>query len=277
VRYRLRKGQTLSNLQTVLEGAANLAGSTAHSATAKDLAGWRTGQLALLLPIVESTEALRLVAVDDSAYVRPGAVLANKAQELGLEAERIQEERRRWSEAALFALIDANILAHVAADNPLAEFDWGSALALRTNGTPYRVARLVIPLLVFEQLDGIKDGRKPAQSVQARKVIRTLEQAFIGDFPAQQQVQVPGSASDLQVSVQVWVDPLDHVRLPRADPELVAIAKEIQALAAGSGGRVVVLSHDRGVRFHCRAEGVSSITLADELMRADGPKTFTPA
>ncbi|HEX9516367.1 MAG TPA: PIN domain-containing protein [Streptosporangiaceae bacterium] len=93
---------------------------------------------------------------------------------------------------------------------------------------------LIIPILVIQELDGLKQDRRRAGE-RARYVLRRLWELG-GRAPAQAAAMPatpPGSAT-----IEVWLDDPWHVRRPVNDEEIVERAKTLAEMT----GREVVLA-----------------------------------
>ncbi|MFD5512139.1 PIN domain-containing protein [Streptomyces sp. NPDC127051] len=137
-------------------------------------------------------------------------------------------------------IYDTNMLVHWRPPN---EVKWTDVL--RDEGVRTREVRLVVPLVVIDELDRQKSGAGQLGE-RASRAIRYLEGALPGGEP--------GMPTEIRkgVTLEVRLDPLDH-RRGDADMEILLCAAELDQLKPDGGTRV--LSDDFGM--HLRSQGLS--------------------
>jgi hypothetical protein len=136
------------------------------------------------------------------------------------------------------------------------EIDWSKELGASS-------VRLVIPLLVIDELDDLSFRRKDS-SERARKVIRALRR-LRGNRP-------PGEPVPMRrnVELQVMVDRPGHRRRSNNDDEILA---RVEYLAAYIGPeRVRVLAMDYGMQLRASSRDLQSVQLPEE----EGREAVTP-
>lgn len=131
--------------------------------------------------------------------------------------------------------------------------------------------RLLIPMPVIDELDGLKQANKQPARFRSGYTLAVLDRV-LGDDPSE-----PGllkdrddKATDLTgyptprgpVTVEVLYDPPGHQRLPIADDEIVDRAAAAQALA---GSPVTLITYDTGQAMRGRAAGLKVCKLRLEL------------
>jgi hypothetical protein len=126
-----------------------------------------------------------------------------------------------------------------------AQFDWHSLEGI-TRGQP---VRLIIPILVIEELDAKKTDRNSRVSGRARSVLRRLWELH-GSDPAQP-AGIPGKAA----TVEVFLDDAGHIRRPVNDDEIVERAVAIREI---TGRNVLLASGDYKMLYRAAAAGVGA-------------------
>ncbi|WP_269203880.1 PIN domain-containing protein [Motilibacter peucedani] len=166
-------------------------------------------------------------------------------------ADRLERELDRWTRPGRLVVPDTNVFLHL--PEPWVEVPWKDRVGCRVA----EALRLVIPLLVVDELDRAKLGRNETRS-RARGVLRLLDQ----HFPDPSAVALLAGSGELQgsVTVELLLDDLGHVRLPDADSGLVDRAVELQALADRD---VTIVTLDIGMALRARAAGVRALRLTE--------------
>ena len=118
-------------------------------------------------------------------------------------------------------------------------------------------ATLVMPLVVLDELDRIKD-RDSDFGRYAGVVLRALDNVTSGkDWLAPIRMRA-------RVTLQLVNEPLGHVRRKGNDDEIVRQAGYFAQL---NEGRLVLLTRDRGMRVRTQASGLIGKYLPDNLVR----------
>lgn len=118
--------------------------------------------------------------------------------------------------------------------------------------------RLVLPMLVIDELDRLKDrgptekGKIDGLTVRnrARRSLRAMERLF--QDPAE---PVTLSTGEVTVSASLVFDDPAHDRLPDADDEIV---DRVRSIADFAGTPATVVSSDLGMRLRARMAGLRS-------------------
>lgn len=165
---------------------------------------------------------------------------------LGALREQIVHYARllRPDEDEGLVLVDTNVYAH---GQPFEQVRWQSLVKSK-------VARLVMPLIVVDELDKLKDKG----SDSARAVLRTLD-TVISDAAFLAPIRIrPG------VTLQIANEPPGHIRLERADDEIVRQAFYFSLVTECP---VTVITRDRGMRIRALASEVDARMLPPDLER----------
>ncbi|MGW6975439.1 PIN domain-containing protein [Streptomyces sp. NPDC054952] len=167
------------------------------------------------------------------------------AREIERQIERLQQARQELAVLRAYAdrpgtpvVYDTNVLVHWRPPN---EIKWTEVL--RDQDVRTTQVRLVVPLVVIDELDRHKNGSGQLGE-RAGRAIRYLEGALVGS-PG-----VPVSIRD-GVTLEVRLDRVGH-RRGDADMEILLCAAELNRLKPEAGTRV--LSDDFGM--HLRAQGL---------------------
>lgn len=112
--------------------------------------------------------------------------------------------------------------------------------------------RLVVPLLVIEQLDRQSYESRPFKT-RAKAVLRSLHNLQAG-------LPTPEAPANVRASVtlQMLMDPLGHERTENEDDELLDRAEYLSGLV---NDRLVVVSRDLGMDLKARLRGLKSLYL----------------
>ncbi|MFI6883912.1 PIN domain-containing protein [Streptosporangium canum] len=118
---------------------------------------------------------------------------------------------------------------------------------------------LILPLAVLDELDRQKDRGQGIASTNARETIKYLDGLLPQGVIRQRGIapENPGFPHGA-ITIDLWPDPPGHVRLPRADDEIIARAVAFQALA---GRKVKLLTGDIGMSTRARMAGLEAIRL----------------
>ncbi|MER5966882.1 PIN domain-containing protein [Streptomyces sp. NPDC002057] len=171
------------------------------------------------------------------------------------QAQESLKELRLYAERPGVAIVyDTNALNHWPRPD---EVKWSEEL--RAAGLDQKHARLVIPLVVIDELDLQKSGSN-ALSEKATKAIRFLEKELDGVEPGGTR-QVRQDAS-----LEVRLDPRGH-RRGDPDMEILLCAAELDGL----GVQTRVLSNDFGLHLRARNMGLVPMRLSTAQRRKAPP------
>ena len=134
------------------------------------------------------------------------------------------------------------------------EFDWSGALDIR----PLPI-RLVVPVLVIEELEKVKTFERGDGRHVARRVLKDLR-SILGTAP-------PGGSAGLRtnVTIEALVDDDRHVRLDNHDGEIIDQAIEIQEI---TGRPVTLVSLDLPMDLRARLRNVRVATIPEKAVPA---------
>lgn len=172
----------------------------------------------------------------------------------------LERDLARWQSArGLVVVADSNVFLHH--DEYFDAIEWTKVVPARAEDV-----HLVIPLLVIDELDNQKRGTRNNKvsdvnpelvRTRARVTLRKLDDLFTN---TEWRVTLTPSVFPERgaFTVELLFDDPDHVRLSRADDELVDQARELQDL---SGRAVHLVTFDAGAAFRGRAAGLTVIQL----------------
>jgi hypothetical protein len=127
------------------------------------------------------------------------------------------------------------------------DFDWRQLTGVQPAGK----LRLIVPMLVIDELDDLKRDRRAGQ--RARSVLRRLRE-LQGAAPLEP-CELAGRPG---VTIEVLVDALDHSRLPDNDAEIIDRAQYIGEL---TGQSVLLVAGDYGMLYRAAAVGLGSVLI----------------
>ena len=166
--------------------------------------------------------------------------------------------RARWSNNYVRTIVaDTNTYLHVAPYS-IAGIDWHRLADLAGVSTKESL-RLVMSMVVVDELDRIKDNRSSSKDASSRARILTRELWDLFESIGAEEVVtlVADNGGFAGLTFEVLADRPGHVRLPRNDDELVARATAIQSLISSPPGRgVVFLTGDAGARLRAKMAGL---------------------
>ncbi|MFB4319937.1 PIN domain-containing protein [Actinomadura sp. 21ATH] len=118
---------------------------------------------------------------------------------------------------------------------------------------------LVLPLAVLDELDRLKDRGQGAAKTNARQTIKQMIDLLPhGTVRERGQLPLAAGTRSGALTLDLWPDPPHHVRLPRADDEIIARAVAFQTLA---GRKVTLLTGDIGMSSRAELAGLKSVLL----------------
>jgi len=176
--------------------------------------------------------------------------LAERVAAFEAAEEALDAQIGRWNGLERFVVADSSFYCH----NPekLKDADLHRILDLRSHDN----IRLLFPITVVDELDGLKESGKQPGRWRASHPLGLLDELLAGstvgiwrrDAFDPEAGEVRG-----EVSVEIVLDPPGHVRLPIADDEIIDRAVAIQSLAARD---VRLLTCDTGQHTRGRAAGL---------------------
>jgi rRNA-processing protein FCF1 len=177
----------------------------------------------------------------------------------------LESERRRWTGISDLVLPDSNFYIHH--PDKLEAADIASAAHL--GGT---TAHLLVPMVIVDELDGLKRQSKQPARWRAGYTVAVLDRVFkdnvkgnnVGTLrPDKVTVTGQGQVTGLgEVTMELLLDPLGHVRLPINDDEIVDRAVAVQTIA---GRNVTLLTYDTGMSTRARSAGLRVVKLSEDI------------
>lgn len=168
-------------------------------------------------------------------------------EQLDATLARYQEFMAHPGELALVdtsALVQAHWFEHL---------DWPTQL-----GAAH--VRLLLPILVLEELDHLKDRGSDRARKQARKLIKAIRGHLTG-LPVGQP-----AALRRNVTLEVFVDDERRERLPRTDAEIIAQAQIVSGM---TGAQVRIVTCDVSMEFRARQGLLDAVLLPQHRHEAD--------
>src|ERR1035441_1385373 len=258
-----RLAMTLDN--TVVPGAAVIQTIVAWVSWWNDA----DGQLRHLFPDYELADDLyraQLQIQRLNEVARPWDLIThlNRVWKGRLEEEAAALERLRLfaSQPGFIIVPDTSALVEGGA---LADINWHELVGIAVDET----ARLVVPILVVEELDELKRQRDVARMSRARQALRSLWE-LPGDRAGVMQVGP-------RVTLEVLLDDPWHTRMPVADVEIVDRASYLHEI---TGRDVGFVAADLAILFRARELGLRTCLIerpGDGRASNPPPAPVTPA
>lgn len=230
---------------------------------------WATNAARRLTGQVHDSDVARLVLTrrHDALLAGASGGLAGSSQEglvndlVSLElAERVEvfndavtsleQQIARWTNREWFVVADSSF--YIQNPHKLADADLHAILHV----PPAEHIRLLLPIAVVDELDGLKEAGKQQSRWRASHTLGLLDAVLAGStfgiFRHAENIGEPALWRG-KVSMEIVLDQPGHVRLPIADDEIIDRAVAIQALA---GREVRLLTCDTGQHTRGRAAGL---------------------
>jgi hypothetical protein len=184
-----------------------------------------------------------------------------REQDIATACKAAEDLRERWKadpHGTHYIVPDTSVFLNHKADNRPADIStiaWRSVVPART----FAQVRVVVPILVVDELELIKDKRKDDIGKQARRAVNQLFDWFQG-APSTWRILGQPSADSGGVVIELLPDERGHVRLPRNDDELVDRAVAVRDLQPSP---VHFLSYDSGAVLRANLVGLKGQRLRD--------------
>ncbi|MFJ2007913.1 PIN domain-containing protein [Streptomyces chartreusis] len=173
------------------------------------------------------------------------------------EAEAALEAQiGRWTGREWFVVADSSF--YIQNPDKLADVDLHNVLGLPSG----EHIRLLFPIVVVDELDGLKEAGKQRARWRASHTLGLLDETLAGStFGILRRADLASQDGEVrgEVNVEIVLDPPGHVRLPIADDEIIDRAVAIQPLAARD---VRLLTCDTGQHTRGRAAGLKVTKVA---------------
>lgn len=182
----------------------------------------------------------------------------------------LQSERQRWSRAGDLVLPDSNFYIHHPQKLEVADF-------AQAAGLPGTRAHVLVPMVIIDELDGLKRQNKQPARWRAGYTVAVLDRVFqnvgrgitVGQLRGDNITVTPqGEVMGLgEVTMGLLLDPPGHVRLPINDDEIVDRAVAVQTLADRD---VTLLTYDTGMSTRARNAGLRVVKLQEDIGEEPG-------
>ncbi|MFB4298545.1 PIN domain-containing protein [Actinomadura sp. NTSP31] len=216
--------------------------------------------LSMQVPVLFTSSPAGLKPVDQPGSGPIREILTLEIDEHVHHFEQAIATLEQWStlleradRSGSLVIADANVFCH----HPSRLKDWDVGADARA--LPGRDVHLVLPLPVLDELDRLKDRGQGAAKTNARETIKQM-MGLLPHGVVRQRGQT-GRSSGVRggaLTLDLWPDPPCHVRLPRADDEIIARAVAFQALA---GRKVTLLTGDGGMSSRAELAGLDTVLL----------------
>lgn len=175
--------------------------------------------------------------------------LAERAETLEAAIHLLQSLMTRWDGPEWFVVADSSFYIQ----NPvmLKDVDLHHVLDLR----PSEHIRLLFPITVVDELDGLKEAGKQRPRWRAAHTLGLLDGTLNGSLSGILRRAGRDESEEFrgQISLEIVLDPPGHVRLALPDDEIIDRAVAIQSLA---GRPVYLLTCDTSQHTRGRAAGL---------------------
>ncbi len=237
---------------------------------------WTTDAVERLSSLVSSADVNRLVLTKRYEQLLAGlgnfntsrmerlvnqlvrAELQQRTAALKQVVETLGYELQRWQVRGLPVVADSSFYVHH--PDKLREADFAELL-----GVKGAAVHLMVPMVVVDELDQLKESKATHARWRARYTLAVLDELFQANTE-QAVLHTPNAEERLttglrrgEVTLQLLFDPPGHVRLPINDDEIVDRALAIQPLA---GRQVTVLTYDTGQATRARVAGLRDVKLS---------------
>lgn len=183
-------------------------------------------------------------AANEALYTLVNTEIGERRQALQDALDDLRAVRRQWQQRRGSILVpDTNVLLHHKL--PLEKIDWQGIAS-------DSMVRVVIPILVVDELDKRKRDREPIRA-RARQTLRTLEESFAD--PRWTATLTPGKSTE-HASMHLLLDPPRHTRM--SDPDRELIDRTI-ALGIEASRQVTLFTFDTSMMLRARADGVAVV------------------
>ncbi|MEV7265594.1 PIN domain-containing protein [Micromonospora aurantiaca] len=183
--------------------------------------------------------------------------LAERVDALDDAISALDAQIQRWSTPEVFAVADTSF--YIQSADTLDKVNYAQVL---TAG--FAPVRLLIPIIVIDELDGLKKSKDPRVRSQARRCLAIIDRLFAYATDLPMTLRPPHDMGG-RVTLELVFDPPGHVRADIADDEIVDRATVIQALAGGAlaGGKLKFVTFDTSQSFRARHAGLETVKLRD--------------
>jgi rRNA-processing protein FCF1 len=185
-----------------------------------------------------------------------------QVEALDAAIKALDSQIKRWSLSGEFVMPDSSF--YVRHEKKLEEADIGAAI-----GVLGSAIRVLVPMVVVDELDGLKQHNDKHVRWRAGYTLAVLDRLFATDTASPAQLHAAGTLPPApdgrvrgEVKIELLFEPPGHVRLPINDDEIVDQALAVQPLA---GRNVTLLTYDTNQSMRARNAGLRAIKLSKEL------------
>jgi hypothetical protein len=202
-----------------------------------------------------------MTATDNATQrVLNGMVRLELTQRVDAFAEAVKDLEHqigRWAQLGEFTVADTSFFI----EHPDKLEDADFRPLLNTGADP---VRLLVPIVVVDELDGLKKSKTTRERWRARYTLAVIDRVLASPAepgllnPESLPAASPGSVPRGAVTLELVFDPPGHVRLPINDDEIIDRALAIQPLAARN---ITLLTYDTGQGTRARNAGLKAVRL----------------
>jgi hypothetical protein len=176
--------------------------------------------------------------------------LAQRTEEFGAACDTLESQIQSWSgQTAAFVVPDTSV--YIESPDKLEDLDFAPLIDLDWSATPIRV---LVPIVVVDELDGLKKIKDPHVRWRAGHTLGLLDQVFAKNTGPATLRAADTARSRGYIRMEMVFDPPGHVRLPINDDEIVDRVLAIQPLV---GRPVTLVTFDTGQSTRARAAGLT--------------------
>lgn len=260
-----RSGTDLETLHSAIERVSNelSGGSWPIGNPARGYVDWAFGAVQRLQPHISSHDLDRLVRTPTFwSIVSRGAGgdgeihserqareedLRTVLASLGAFKQRFENLRG----GAVAVVVDTSLVMFLA--DSFAAVDWRAIVSRYVH--PHTVIHLILPLVVVDELDNLKDRGHDKARGQARVALRLLHESTGGTPGRRGELQAEAPVSG-RVTLEVLMESPERTRLPINDDEIVDVAARLRNMF---GDRIITATCDTGFDFRAAAAGLKHV------------------
>ena len=175
--------------------------------------------------------------------------------------KELAEQIGRWSGRWNLAVLDTSF--YIEHEQKLEEADFAPLLGVRESDI-----HIIVPIVVVDELDGLKQSKDKHVRWRARYTLAVLDRLFARTTgPARLReddfsVLGSGGIPRGQITMELLFDPPGHVRLPINDDEIIDRALAVEPLAVG---QITLLTYDTGQSTRARSAGLRVNKLSKDI------------
>jgi predicted ribonuclease YlaK len=175
----------------------------------------------------------------------------------------LQSLNPQWAADDLYVVLDTSV--YIEHDDKLEKLD----IAPDLTPFPDKRLHLLVPMVVIDELDGIKNKGEELKRWRAAYAIGVLERIFSPDQRMRGLLREGEYGIRGAVDMEILYDPPGHIRLPVNDDEIVDRALAAKPLA---GKAVTLVTFDTGQAFRARHADLPVMKLSKPLGDEPAPR-----